>query len=169
MVTGLQNLINSANNYFTEHVYGLLFYATKTSCVTFRKCSLEGPSWYISGTELPVNENLDDLGAILSKNGHHQKIMNSTSQVVYGLQGSILCNNDVSLEVVFKSWKSMIQPVRLYATQSVGIINTDLKDMDKTQAKLVKSALSLVKYCRGTLTTDECYVYCIIIIWLGVH
>ncbi len=42
----------------------------------------------------------------------------------------------------------MLQPIMLYAIQSLGISNTDLKDMNKTQAKLVKVVCGLVKYSR---------------------
>ncbi len=44
----------------------------------------------------------------------------------------------------------MIQPILLYATQSHPLSTSDIMEMDKLQAKLIKSALGFTKYCRTT-------------------
>ncbi len=44
----------------------------------------------------------------------------------------------------------MIQPILLYATQSLPLSKSDIVEMDKLQAKLIKSALGFTKYYRTT-------------------
>ncbi len=83
-----------------------LFNATKTSCCTFGKCSLQGPSWHINDTELSMNENVDYHSATLSINGH------------------------VHLQ------KAMVQLIMLYDAQSLVINKAVVKDMDKPMQSL---------------------------------
>ncbi len=52
-----------------------------------------------------------------------------------------MCANGVRPEVVLHLWKAMVQPILLYATQSLPLSKTDIIEMDKLQAKLIKSAL----------------------------
>ncbi len=44
----------------------------------------------------------------------------------------------------------MIQPILLYGTQYLPINKTDITEIDKSQAKLLKSAIGLHKYYRNT-------------------
>ncbi len=44
----------------------------------------------------------------------------------------------------------MIQPILLYGTQSLPINKTDITEINKSQAKLLKSAIGLHKYYRNT-------------------
>ncbi len=66
------------------------------------------------------------------------------------MQGIGPSNDGVRSDIVPKLWKEMMQLIMLYPTQCLWISKTDLKDMDKTQAKLVKAALGLVKYYWST-------------------
>ena len=106
-VTGLQRLINVANKYITEH--GLSFNPSKTSCVIFGKRYLENPTWNLNGVELKIDDELEYLGAILSKNNHshQQKRVKSCRKGFYALQSSGLCNNGLRPEVVSCIWKTM--------------------------------------------------------------
>ncbi len=55
-----------------------------------------------------------------------------------------MCTNGMRPEVVSHLWKTMIQPILLYATQSLPLSKSDIGEMDKLQAKLIKSALQNV-------------------------
>ncbi len=147
-VTGLQKLIMYANKYIIEH--GLSFNAKKTTCVTFGKCYVERPAWYLNGTELPTCDELNYLGVVMSRNSysHQQKRIQACRQGFYGLQGSGLCDRGVTPDIIAHLWKTMLQPVLTYGIQSLPFRKTDVMDMDKLQAKLIKSTLGLSKYCR---------------------
>ncbi len=54
-----------------------------------------------------------------------------------------MCANRVSPDVVSHLWKAMIQPNLLYATQSLPLSKSDIVEMDKLQAKLIKVLLVL--------------------------
>ncbi len=54
-----------------------------------------------------------------------------------------MCANGVRPEVVSHLWKAMIQPILLYATQSLTLSKSDIVEMDKLQAKLIKVLLVL--------------------------
>ncbi len=91
------------------------------------------------------------FGAILSKkyHTHQQERLKASHKAFYGLQGSGMCANRVRPEVVSHLWKAMIQPI-LYATQTLPLSKSDIVEMDKLQAKLIKSALGFTKYYRTT-------------------
>ncbi len=44
----------------------------------------------------------------------------------------------------------MIQPILLYGTRSLPLSKSDIVEMDKLQAKLIKSVLGFTKYYRTT-------------------
>ncbi len=120
-VTGLQNLIDYANYYITEH--GLQFNTSKTTCVTLGKSHLENPKWHLNGIELPVSGELNYLGAIIANkfHSHQQKQLKAARKAFHALQGSGMCDNGVKPDVVAHLWKAMIQPILLYGTQSLPI------------------------------------------------
>lgn len=150
-VTGLQKLVNNANTYITEH--GLSFNPTKTKCITIGKCYLEEePQLTLSGTHLRMYDSIDYLGAILSNDHkqHFEKRVKSCRQAFYGLQNAGLCESGVKPYTAAQMWKVALQPVMLYACQSVPESKSFMKIMDMTQAKLVKASLGLSKYLRTT-------------------
>ncbi len=61
-----------------------------------------------------------------------------------------MCANGVRPEAVSHLWKAIIQPILLYATQTLPLSKSDIVEIDKLQAKLIKSALSFTKYYRTT-------------------
>ncbi len=81
---------------------------------------------------------------------HQQERLKASHKASYGLQGSGMCANGVRPEVASHLWKAMIQPILLYATQSLSLSKSDIVEMDKLQAKLRKSALGFTKYYRTT-------------------
>ncbi len=59
-----------------------------------------------------------------------------------------MCANGVRPEVVSHLWNAMIQPILLYATHSLPSSKSDIVEMDKLQAKLIKCVLCFTKYYR---------------------
>ncbi len=92
------------------------------------------------------------IGAILSTKYHtpQQERLKASRKAFYGLQSSGMCTSGVRPEVVSHLWKSMIQPILLHATQSLPLSKSDIVEMDKLHAKLIKSAISFTKYYRKT-------------------
>ena len=71
--TGLQTLINVANNYLCRH--GLTFNAAKTECITFGKTHFtKSPTWSIDSVILTdaTETGIKYLGAVLSGNSAMQ-------------------------------------------------------------------------------------------------
>ncbi len=62
-----------------------------------------------------------------------------------------MCDNCVKTDVVAHLWRAMIQSILLYGTQSLLINKTNITEIDKSQAKLLKSAIGLHKYYRNSL------------------
>ncbi len=81
---------------------------------------------------------------------HQQKQLKAARKALYALQGSGMCDNGVKPDVVAHWWRAMIQPILLYATHSLLINNTDITEIDQSQAKLLKSAIGLDKYYRNS-------------------
>ncbi len=50
----------------------------------------------------------------------------ASRKAFYALQGSGMCANGVRPEVVSHLWKAMIQPILLYATQSLPLSKSDI-------------------------------------------
>ncbi len=64
-VPGSQTLIKYGNHYITE--YGLAFNESMNSCVTFGKCYFENSKWFLNETQLKYDNEINFLGAMLSK------------------------------------------------------------------------------------------------------
>ena len=47
-------------------------------------------------------------------------------------------------------WKTALQPVLTYGVQCLPLSKKKLKEMDRTQARLLKTSLGLSKFCRNT-------------------
>ena len=150
-VTGLQKLIEVSNNYIIDH--GLSFNPTKTKCITLGKCHLQStPLLELNGSQLKMYDSIDYLGAILSNDHslHFERRIKSCRQAFYGLQSAGLCDSGVKPYTAAHMWKVAVQPVLLYACQSVPTSKTCVKHMDMLQAKLIKASLGLSKYMRTT-------------------
>ncbi len=74
----------------------------------------------------------------------------ASRKAFYRLQGSGMCANGLRPEVMSHLWKAMIQPILLYATQSLPLSKSDIVEMNKLQAKLITSPLGFTKYYRTT-------------------
>ena len=86
-VTGLQELINTANSYIIAH--GLNFNATRTICTSLGAKHFETtPEWYLNGFVLRKEAAVTYLGTVLSSNPklHFDTIIKSANRAFYGLQ-----------------------------------------------------------------------------------
>lgn len=149
--SGLQEMIKVSNNYVLEN--GLSFNSAKTKCSIFGKSFLDPlPKWKLNGCELQVCNEIDYLGAILSNSQkyHIDKRMKACRQAFYGLQSAGLTTTEVKPSTAAYMWKVALQPVLLYACQSVPVTKSQIAEMDKLQAKLIKTSLGLSKYLRTT-------------------
>ena len=61
-----------------------------------------------------------------------------------------LCTNGVTPDAAAHMIKVAIQPVLVYGCATINISLGAMKTLEKTQGRLVKSALGLPKYCRNT-------------------
>ena len=95
-VTGLQSLIDFANQYVTSH--GLSFNASKSSTIIFGKHYFyENPVWYVNNNAIVTKETIDYLGAILSNDSNsHSKIrLKKCRHAFYSLKSAGICNNSL--------------------------------------------------------------------------
>ena len=149
--TGLQNLINFANEYVSSH--GLSFNAKKSNAVIFGKCYLKPyPTWTINDCIISNVNEIDYLGAVLSNESHSHvnKRIRKCRQSFYSLQGAGMCNNGVKPTVISYLWKSALQPIMLYSNECFNLSNGLFKDMDKLQGKLIKASLGISKFLRSS-------------------
>ena len=150
-VTGLQNLITLSDDYITSH--GLRFNPTKTQCVIYGKNTfVSNPLWYLNNVELQVANEITYLGICLSNNpsGHSNMRIKACRKAFYALQSSGLCNGGVSPNTMSHIWNVAVQSVLTYGIQCIPLKVCDIQNLDKTQTRLLKSALGLSKYCKNT-------------------
>ena len=151
--TGLQTLIKVANNYLCQH--GLTFNAAKTECITFGKTHFtKSPTWSIDSVILTnaTETGIKYLGAVLLGNSamHADSRIAACRRAYYMLQPVGLHPRGLAPETISYVWRTALQPILTYAVQCVGISKTKLKEMDRIQARLLKSSLGISKYCRNT-------------------
>ncbi len=149
-VIRLLNVFDYANYYITEH--GIQFNTSKTTSVTFGKSHLENPRWHLNGIELPVSGELNYFGAIIANqfHSHQQKQLKAARKAFHALQGSGIWDNVVKPDVVAHLWRALIQLILPHGSQSLPINKTDIPEIDKSQAKLLKSVIGLHKYYRNS-------------------
>ena len=151
-VTGLQKMIDIAQMYISSH--GLAFNPSKTECVIFGNCYFKSrPSWYLGGVSLSEHDYINYLGITLSHTKpklHITNRINACRKSFYGLQGAGLCNVLTNVNTASYVWKTAIRPVLMYGLNTVTINKTCLRDLEKIQGRLVKSMVSVHKYCRTT-------------------
>ena len=151
-VSGLQNLINIANMYIVDH--GLRFNPSKTECSIFGPCYFDPhPQWKLNDTILSENDHVKYLGVILSHtkgNKHVEYRINSCRKAYYALQGIGLGNNTCNADTVSYIWSTAIRPVLTYGLQCISLSKQALQNLEKTQAKLLKTSLGLHKFCKNT-------------------
>ena len=68
----------------------------------------------------------------------------------YGLQCAGLCAGGVALTVSAHMFNVAIQPILTYGCTTLNFTLFSVKELDKVQAKLLKSALGLPNFCHNT-------------------
>lgn len=140
-----------ADKYISSH--GLRFNPIKTHCITFGKTSfVKDPEWSLDGTLLTQSTNIMYLGANLSNNNHDhvESRIKSCRKAFFALQSIGFFKGGLAPDTMAHIWKTAIQPILLYATQCFTLKKKSLDELDRIQARLLKSSLGLSKFCRNT-------------------
>ena len=133
--------------------HGLNFNPTKTICTTFGRCTfVNSPHWQLNGSILRDEPNVNYLGTVLSNNpkAHIDTRVQAARRAFYGLQSSGMCKGGVSPVVSAHMYKVTIQPILTYGCSTLNVSPCLIDQLDKYQAKLIKSSLGLPKWCRNT-------------------
>ena len=150
-VCGLQRLISKANNYVKTH--GIKFNASKTKCAIFGKSYLtHKPVWKLSGEHLSITDHIEYLGAILSNKAsdHKDNRIKACRTKFHMAKHAGMHGNGIKPKIVAYLWRTAIQPALVYGAECLPLSERDKREMDRTQAKLIKCALGLSKYLRNT-------------------
>ena len=150
-VCGLQKLITKAHNYVRDH--GINFNASKTKCAILGKNYLmRQPIWLLENEKLSLCETIDYLGSIISNNAsdHKDSRLKACRTKFYMAKHAGMHGGGVNPDIVSYLWKAAIQPALLYANESIPLRNSEILEMDKLQAKLIKHSLGLSKYMRSS-------------------
>ena len=148
-MTGLQKLINCANNYIVSH--GLRFNPTKTQCATFgRKAQQTG--WFLGGCKLAETDRIQYLGAVISDNPYHhaEPHISACRRAFYALQGVVLCKRGTNPDTIRYLWMTVLRPVLIYGISCMNMPPKTIESLEKCQTKLLKATLDLISYCRNT-------------------
>ena len=70
--------------------------------------------------------------------------------MIISMHGMVMIGQYIVYMIISYVWRTALQPILTYAVQCVGISKTKLKEMDRIQARLLKSSLGISKYCRNT-------------------
>ena len=81
---------------------------------------------------------------------HFDTIIKSATQAFYGLQCAGLCAGGVALTVSAHMINVAIQPILAYGCTTLNFTRSSVKELDRVQAKLLKSALGMPKFCHNT-------------------
>ena len=150
-VTGLRKLIDTVGSYIIAH--GLNFNATKTICTSLGAKHFETtPEWYLNGSVLREEAAVAYLGTVLSSNPkfHFDTRIKSATRAFYGLQCAGLCAGGVASTVLAHMFNVTIQPILTYSCTTLNFTRSSVTEIDKVQAKLLKSALGQPKFCHNT-------------------
>jgi hypothetical protein len=161
-VSGLQGLINYANEYIKSH--GLNFNNSKTKCITFGKQYFTcPPNWFMNNSRLCSEDSIEYLGTVLSNNSvsHKDKRIKSCRHGYYKIQCAGMYRNGASPNIVAYLWRAALQPVLLYGSECLVLRNNDVNEMEKFQARIIKCSLGLSKFCRNTPLLKALHIKCV--------
>jgi hypothetical protein len=80
------------------------------------------PKWFINGNQLPLEDNLDYLGAALGNNCgkmHSVARMRSCRKTFFALQSVGLCEDGLSVDASMYIWSSICKSSLLYACNCI--------------------------------------------------
>ena len=110
-------------------------------------------TWQLGDTLLHEVDRIKYVGVPMSyrkPHGHVSARISSCRKAFYGLQGAGLCNTVTDPDTASYVWSTAIRPVLTNGLNTVNVDKTRLKELGSIQGKLVKSMVSLHKYCRST-------------------
>ena len=81
---------------------------------------------------------------------HFDKRIKSATRAFYGLQWAGLCACGVPPTVSAHMFNVAIQPILTYDCTTLNFTRSSVKKLDELQAKILKSALGLPKFCHNT-------------------
>ena len=144
-VTGLQHLINKANSVISK--IGLKFNPQKTECLIVGNNPFTPmPEWYLNGALLSLSDSLTYLGTCLGDQRgqeHVAKCSQKASKAFYTLQGAGLNTLCVIPETAVRSSLT-------YVCAAINISDQNLKLLDSSQRKFVKTILGIPYSSRTT-------------------
>ena len=148
-VTGLQKLINIANEYVYDH--GLRFNPAKTNCMIMggNPFTTE-PVWTIDNVPLNVSANIKYLGTEfgdLTGKEHCDSQIKASMKAYYSLQRSGIEHPEVDSHAVMDIYSSAIQCFSQYGCASVYMNKSCVSNLNKLQGKLIKRFLNLSLSC----------------------
>ena len=147
-VTGQQERIDS---YIIAH--GLNINATKAICTSLGAKHFETtPEWHLNGSVLREVAAVTYLGTVLSSNPklHFGTRIKLATRAFSGLQCAGLCAGGVAPTVLAHMFNVAIQPILTYGCATLNFTRSSVTELDKVQAKLLKSALGLPKLFHNT-------------------
>ena len=147
-VSGLQYLIDAADEYITQH--GLRFNPQKTSCVTFGKSNFSKRQWYLQHQQLTEVSEVRHLGVILANDNksHAETRIQAARRAFYSLQGAGLCVRGCSPHTIAHIYSAAVRPVLMYGMECVYQGNFVMDKVERTQSRFLKTALGLYSKCR---------------------
>ena len=83
---------------------------------------------------------------------HFDTRIKSATRAFYGVQCAGLCTGGATPTHMFNV---AIQPILTYGCTTLNFTRSSVKELDKVQAKLLKSALGLPKFCHNTPLLQE--------------
>ena len=150
-VTGLQNMINLADKYISDH--GLRFNPLKTECVSVgQNHYVSNPVWSLNGVALANSASIKYLGATLDNKPsvHVNDRIAAYRRAYYAMQGAGFCHVTTKANMLGYLWQSAIPPVFLNGSSLVYIKKGSMLKMEKLQAKLLKTSIGVHKFCKSS-------------------
>ena len=112
------------------------------------------PEWYLNGSVLREEATVTYLGTVLSSccypKLHFDTKIKPANRAFHGLQCAGLCVGIVTPTVSAHMFNVAIQPILTYGCTTLNFTRSCVTELDKVQAKLLKSALCLPKFCHNT-------------------
>ena len=104
------------------------------------------PSFYMGSSPLHVVDSISYLDAVLDNKCSHEHVNNRISacrKAFYALQGVGLCNTDLNIDTALYVWSPTCKSILTYGCDALYLKNSDVKDLDKIQGKLIKSIVGI--------------------------
>ena len=121
-VTVLQNMINLADQYISDH--GLRFNPLKTECVSVgQNHFVSNPVWSLNGVASANSASYKYQGVTLANKPsvHVNDRIAACRRAYYAMQGAEFYNVTTNCNMLGYIWQSAIRPVLLYGSSSVYI------------------------------------------------